>query len=64
MSDKSPYNRIHHKSLFVSESQYGECNVTVLSRKHSRSYVDEQNRHSAPQCGFVAERDSCDVFQN
>jgi len=35
-------------SRLLSESHSDECTVSILVRKHSRSYADEQNWCSTP----------------
>jgi hypothetical protein len=49
--------RVHFGSLFFDENQTGEYGLLVLARRHSLSYVDEQNRQAVPAVWFAVERD-------
>jgi hypothetical protein len=49
-------DRIHLKPFFNCESRTDEYDLVAFLRKHSRSYVDAENKPSVPSGRVAAER--------
>jgi hypothetical protein len=54
--------RTHLGSFFVYEISAGECWLTVVGKKCSFSYSDEQNWQQGPPDGIAVEKDFRDEF--